>query len=569
MTSVLGLAVVHMGHFAGARRALLVPAFAVTLTCVTGAPRASADLPGTIRTSAAADGHLWWVVERAPPGESGQASGAAQPFLLMHHAAVEPAPTERLVTRLAREPEALAAEGTTLVVVSPSEGQQLRMVLALRARRNEVTGLWFTEPRGGPQILPPLPAAGQLRSFALSGGRAYALLREAASGPEASQPVHRLLSLEVEGGAAWNEVALPPLDLAENVRLSDADGRLRGVGSIGEDAHESMLGVTAEAPSWSEPTAIVGIDEARLSARRALGVIELDSVSALVERVPPVVDGGPATIRLAVLRDGRTNGWASFPEPSVPWAVAGFGGEAMLFSLDKERRGVERRIAPSAATPGEPTPLSPPGFTSRNWIHIPILGILSVALALAAVIFGADAYLENRPQQGGNRAPSAPIPADRRRGARLGERAAAASFDMAPGFLVAWILFPGSMVSMMQFPIFVADASIGAPAFTAFAIGWAFGAVGDVVFGRSLGKRIVGLEIIGVRGDSVSAGRRLLRSLAALITVASPPVMLIAALNPRGDGPAEMVSGTAVVPVAAEGEVGGREGSGSDERDPT
>ena len=548
---------------------------AVALACAALAPHARADLPGTIRASAAGGGHIWWVVERVPPGESGQASAAAQPFLLMHHASVEPAPTERLVTRLAREPEALAAEDSTLVVVSPSEGQQLRMVLALRARRNEVTGLWFTEPRTGPQILPPLPAEGQLRSFSLSGGVAYALLRETASGSGAAndagavQPRHRLLALEIEGGSGWNEVPLPPLDLVESVRMTDADGRLRALGSIGGDAHESTLQSGGALPAWSEPVAIAGVDAARVPARRALGLIEVGSLAALAERVPAVVEGGPATIRLAVLREGRATGWASFPEPVEPWLVAGFGGEAILFSLDKERRGIERRIAPSAAVPAEPVLLAPPGFTARNWVHIPILGILSVALALAAVIFGADAYLENRPAQAGGRAPAAPIPADRRRGARLGARAAAASIDMAPGFLVASILFPGSFLQMMQFPIFVADASIGAPAFTAFAIGWAFGAAGDVLFGRSLGKRIMGLEIIGVRGDSVSAGRRLLRSLAAAITVASPPVMLIAALNPRGDGPAEMVSGTAVVAAEPEGEATPGSGTGSDDRDRT
>jgi uncharacterized RDD family membrane protein YckC len=558
-------------------RGLRILAFTLAYTVL--ASHARADLPGTIRASAAGGGHIWWVVERAPPGESGQASAAAQPFLLMHHASVEPAPTERLVTRLAREPEALAAEDSTLVVVSPSEGQQLRMVLALRARRNEVTGLWFTEPRTGPQILPPLPAEGQLRSFSLSGGVAYALLRETASGAGPSsdaetasstgavQPRHRLLALEIEGGSGWNEVPLPPFDLAENVRLTDADGRLRALGSIGGDAHESTLQSGAALPAWSEPMAIAGVDAARVPARRALGLIEVGNLAALAERVPAVVEGGPATIRLALLREGRATGWASFPEPAEPWIVAGFGGEAILFSLDKERRGIERRIAPSAAVPAEPVLLAPPGFTARNWVHIPILGILSVALALAAVIFGADAYLENRPAQAGNRAPAAPIPADRRRGARLGARAAAASIDMVPGFLVASILFPGSFLQMMQFPIFVADASMGAPAFTAFAIGWAFGALGDVFFGRSLGKRMMGLEIIGVRGDSVSAGRRLLRSLAAAITVASPPVMLIAALNPRGDGPAEMVSGTAVVAAEPEGQATPGPGAGSDDRD--
>jgi hypothetical protein len=81
-----------------------------------------ADVPGTMPLIAADGGHIWWVVERAPAGASGQASDAKLPFLLMHHASVEPAPTERLVTRLAREPEALVAGDNMLVVVARAEG---------------------------------------------------------------------------------------------------------------------------------------------------------------------------------------------------------------------------------------------------------------------------------------------------------------------------------------------------------------------------------------------------------------------------------------------------------------
>jgi uncharacterized RDD family membrane protein YckC len=280
-----------------------------------------------------------------------------------------------------------------------------------------------------------------------------------------------------------------------------------------------------------------------------LGAIEVAGAFGLVERVSPLVDGGPATVRLSVVRSGVTNGWASFPEPAEPWALAGFGSEAILLSLDKERRGIAQTIAPNAAVPSESVTLAPPGFTARNWVHIPILAILSVGLALAAVIFGADAYLENRSRSG---VPRAPIPANRRRGARLGLRAAAAGIDLLPGLAIAWFVFGGPVLPYLQFPIFVTDASLGAPAFLAFAIGWFVASVGDVVFGRSVGKRLMGLEIIGVRGDQVSASRRFVRALAASVTWASPVVMLIAALNPRGDGPAEMVSGTAVVEVEGE-----------------
>jgi uncharacterized RDD family membrane protein YckC len=85
------------------------------------------------------------------------------------------------------------------------------------------------------------------------------------------------------------------------------------------------------------------------------------------------------------------------------------------------------------------------------------------------------------------------------------------------------------------------------PALFVFATGWLAATIGDLLFGRSMGKRIVGLRIISARGGDASLGRRTLRSLASAIVMASPLVMLIALLNPRGDGPAEMISGTAVV----------------------
>lgn len=521
---------------------------------------------------AADGGHIWWVVERAPAGASGQASDAKLPFLLMHHASVEPAPTERLVTRLAREPEAIVAGDNMLVVVARAEGSQPRMVLALEAERNAVTGLWYSEPRTGPRILPPLPAEGLLRDTAIANGVAYALIRRSAGGGndaagesellestsiEPASVQHWLGRLDLDGGDRWETTPLPPLDLAETIRLSDGSGQLRAIGvsersetavETAEGASRAVEAILNSTGEWAVQPLVDG-NGAPIAARGVLGAIEVAGAFGLVERVAPLVDGGPATVRLSVVRGGVTNGWASFPEPAEPWALAGFGSEAVLLSLDKERRGIAQRIAPTAAVPSEVITLAPPGFTARNWVHIPILAILSVGLALAAVIFGADAYLENRSRGG---VPSAPIPANRRRGARLGLRAAAAGIDLVPGLAIAWFVFGGPVLPYLQFPIFVTDASLGAPAFLAFAIGWFVASVGDVVFGRSVGKRLMGLEIIGVRGDQVSGARRFVRALAASVTWASPVVMLIAALNPRGDGPAEMISGTAVVEVEGE-----------------
>ena len=520
-------------------------ALSTMLGCFMGS--AHADVPGTMPLVAAGDGHLWWIVERAPSAASGDASSAATPFLLMHHASIEPAPTERLVTRLVAEPEALAAEGDRLIVITRGEGGRKRMVFAMSAKQNPVVGHWFTEPRSGPVILAPLDPEGQLRDVALASGTLFALIRSPQSDlPESERLWLGAIETRGGGGAAWRRVALPPLDLEEPLRLSSNDGALRVIGSLAGNAviatHIADENDGGAGDRWSVETP--SGEGNPLPSRRVIGAFRIEGRFALVERLPPLVEGGPATIRLALLRRGETNGWASFPEPPEPWAIAGFGAEAALLSIDEKRRGVVRLVPLSASTPAAAIALAPPGFAASTWVHIPVLGILSVALALAAVIFGADAYLDNRPR-GPGAAP--PIPVSRRPGARLGQRGLAMTLDLIPGLAISWFIFRGDPLSYLQFPIFVTDGVTGMPGFLAFGFGWIWASGGDLLFGRSLGKRIMRLEIIGARGEASTVGRRALRTLASAVTLASPPVMLIAVLNPRRDGPAEMVSGTAVV----------------------
>jgi uncharacterized RDD family membrane protein YckC len=81
--------------------------------------------------------------------------------------------------------------------------------------------------------------------------------------------------------------------------------------------------------------------------------------------------------------------------------------------------------------------------------------------------------------------------------------------------------------------------------------GWLLATLGDAVFGRSLGKRLLGLMVLGRADRPASIGARLLRSVLSLVSVLSPPIMLLALLHPWGDGPAEMLTRTAVVDEAA------------------
>lgn len=530
------------------RRAIvLVLVLALLVPLVARAARA--DVPGTIPLVAGGGSHVWWVVEAVPGSTSGAPAQAEAPFLLMHHAVDEPAPTERLVLRLAQEPEAIAADGTTLFIVARPEGGRKRLVTSTTVRKNPAVGHWFDGP---PRAHAPLDPEGELRDLVAVGGRLYALLRRP-SAALAERERLRLVGLDAAGGA-WEEVALPDLELGEPFRLFGADSALGAIGRdgsgvptlarLGDDGRWTSVGIGEAVGSEAPPSGV----SADLSA------IEVDGRTVLVERLPPLHENGPGSLRLTIARSASRSPWATFPEPYRPWALVGFGPDALLLVLNVERRGVAARVRFAESTPDPPVELAPPGFGSRGWVHLPIIGILSVALSLAAVLFGSEAYLH-----AGRRGEAPPV---RPRGVSFGQRASAWAIDLVPGVAIAWAIFGGNPIELLQVPAFIADLPSEVPALVAVGVAWAIAALGDVVFGRSLGKRVVGLEIISARGGPSTPLRRLVRSIASAICVASPVVLLLALLQPNRDGPAEMVSGTALVEVplgqGAEGASGGR-----------
>ncbi len=543
-------------RMAVARRFACFVALLATLCSV----NARAEVPGSMPLVASGDGHLWWVVERAPSAASGDASQADTPFLLMHHALNEPTPTERLVMRFANEPEALAAEGNALVVVARAQGKTPRMVLSMTAVQSSVGGHWYTQPKSGPQVLSPLVDAGTIRDLALSDGVLYALVRAASgtsitsgtsgtnatNGTSAPTSTIRLLSLSINDRSSdWHELGLPPLDAQEPLRLVSSHdglavlGSVGGIGSIAECETGPEVGPALE---WT----LAPLDgvESRLDARSVLGAFEVDRHLAVVARRGALVDGGPATLELSLRRRGALTPWAAFVEPAGRWALTSFGPDAALLTQNSDRIGVLQLIPLSATAPAAAITLAPPGFTGGNWIHIPIIAAAAIALVLLALVFGADAYLDQRIHEA---SAVKPISAQRRPGARLGHRAWAMLIDLVPAAILTWLVFRGNPLEYFEFPVFVTDLNDRLPAIITVALGWLSASVGDVFFGRSLGKKLAGLEIIAIRGGPSTVGRRALRSLASLVTLAAPPVMLIASVNPRGDGPAEMVSGTAVV----------------------
>ena len=519
---------------------------------------AAADLPGVLPLSAAGDGHVWWVVKSEPqPGDPASVPSKAADFVLMHHGVDEPAPSERLVMRFALEPQAIAAEGPRVVVVTRGQGGGAGdrgaglFIISMFAVKNEVTGHWGTLPRGSPILLAKPSVDGDVRAMAIAHDTLTMLLRVRRA--DARTPERYWLgSISCESGAnaVWVEQTLPALDLMEPTHLFARDGAIAALGS--KDGVATMLMLGAAAPSVVQ----LKNPSAPIDPRGIVGAFELSKRTVLVERTLGVGTDSQlrvdSQLRLSILRDGLLQPWADFPEPRRPWSVGPFGGSAMVLELGDRGRASTRMLSFSASAPDAlPTELLPPGFASGSWIHMPIIGALSVALVLAAMIFGSEAYLDNRPRVtvavGAGSGAEATAQVRTARGASLGRRASAMLVDLLPGMVVVWFFVRANPFDLLQIPAFQPDITLALPSVFVFGAGWLVATLGDVLFGRSMGKRTVGLRIIAARGGPAPVSRRLLRSLASLIVVASPVVMLLSLLHPRGDGPAEMLSGTAVV----------------------
>lgn len=525
----------------------VVALLAACVTLAIGAPReARGSPPGTMESVAAGDGHLWWVVRRQTPAVPGASRAGETPeYILMHHASEEPAPTERFVLRLGGLPEAMAADGASLVIVMPAAGERGRVVLALGTRRNPAVGHWYSEPRGGPRVLEPLDSEGIILSSEVVGETAYLLRR---TSPEKDVAALELLALDTESaGAEWRTIALPEAVQSAAVR-HEVDGvhaRLfRADGALAlalDDAGGARIARWRDA-GWDERSLRFGAERAP-DDDDLLGALEFGGATVLVRR-DQAATGAPSDaerrpIRLSILRDTSQSDWAAFPEPLRPFALAAFGAGVVLLELDDAGRGTVRSISPTSNAPGAPVGLNPPGFASARWIHLPILSAVAVAFLLSAMLFGSGGFLVTA-------RPDAAPPA-RLRGASLGRRLAAFLIDLSPGFVLTWIVVGGAPFALLEHPMFSPDIAAALPAVVALGVGWAVGLLGDAILGRSPGKRAMGLLVVGCDGRPAPLGRRILRSLLALVPVCAPPVMLFVLVHPFADGPAEVLSGTAVV----------------------
>jgi len=131
----------------------------------------------------------------------------------------------RMAAPLPDMPERLAAWGSTLHMAfapeSSGSGQLHRRVMVIGARRGPIGGSWVAESEGQRlDVLPPLPGEGTLAGFVGSDRGPVALLRHEAAGAVTYQ-------LLVYTGTRWRPAELPTT-VMENLRVADGWPGVKG-----------------------------------------------------------------------------------------------------------------------------------------------------------------------------------------------------------------------------------------------------------------------------------------------------------------------------------------------------
>lgn len=473
-------------------------------------------------------GTLLHLPPRADAGAGGVRAGAARP-----------------ARELAQVPSAVTGWDREVFLLYRGAGDRVE-VYSLRAAEVGISGAWVTEPLDGAIAEPVLGMEGA--GFAGAAGSAAGLVVLGRDGAGEAGPAGpwRLWLL---GDAGWSAVAVPEgLAGAAAARLVAGSARPTLVVDSGAGLARWVLGGEGEerwqaeglgglAPSdWGTVLGVFTVGGDVCLAERSGGGVLVRSVGpGLVGQLArmelggePVgvtpVAGGRRLVALAVVRDAGASGLA---EPAARWELV----ELSLVSGRELYRGALRHPALEIAS-------------EVRWLSLAMMGMT------VCVLF----YLLRPSGEGGE----VRLPA----GVALappGRRVAGGMIDAA---LVAGLVqvVLGVPIADMVLVLPMLDTPGGLLALTAWAVGGAvYGTMAEWLFGRTLGKLLVGTRVVSVdpKRDRVglmrSGARNVFRWVLmpwALFGLGSP------GLRHRGD----VLAGAAVV-VAAEVE----EGDGGDE----
>lgn len=483
--------------------------------------------PGSIPTlRAASSGEHLWVA--APP-----ASGDAEGVRILH--AVRG--SVRHCGSLDAVPDALvAAESRLWMVMPPGSGGGPAPVYSVRAAYNPISDRWFSEPIGRFEVLPSVPGGAHLSGAASQGQSLLAL--------QGTDPP-TLLMQRVSG---WVPVDVPDGLPATTMlhRWPSRDGS--GWALIARDGDDLR--------TWTVSAPELGSEQLPWSSALMPGagngmglVVSGASRPAVLSRA----NDGSAWVLSYARADGPLE-LARIVPPELPWTVVGAGDSFAIVTLSESGALGVAPIDSVDGTVGTAATLTEAPSTAGDWLHLPLIGALTIAALLAAFLV--------RPPVG-DRVPCLPAgwePMDAWR------RALGLLIDMVPGALVAIALTGCMPRDLLAMPAWTAATAKTVPSsiMLGCTVLWCFlwevaiaSTPGKMAMGRS---RIVRVDRLSPR-DQAAAGagppvawpaagatrlRRGIRAALKGIVLFAPALAFLAFVHPLQMGLPDVLTDTAV-----------------------
>ena len=475
---------------------------------------------------AASSGEHLWIAAPAP-------QGTAEGVRILHSVAG----AVRECGTLDTMPDALVAGDSRLwMIMPPMPGAGVSPVYSVRATYNPISDRWFSEPIGRFEVLPSIPGGAHLSGAASEGQSLLAL--------QGSAPA----SLIEQRGATWTALAVPTGLPAETMlhQWPSRDGA--GWALIAREG-DDLRTWTVRAPEPGSD-ALDWSSAVMPGAGSGLGLVVSGASRPTVLRQSRE-DGGWT---LAYARADGPLEIARISAPEVPWTVVGVGDSFAIVSVGESGEVSTARIDSVEGTVAGATPLTQAPSTAGDWLHLPLIGALTIAALLAAFLI--------RPPVG-DRMPALPAgwePMDSWR------RAIGLMIDMIPGALVALAVTGCEPRDLLAMPAWTAETAKAIPSSVMLGCTVLWCLVWEVAMASTPGKlatgrsRIVRVSRLAPREQAARASapaeewpapaasrvRRAVRALLKGIVLFAPALAFLAFVHPLQMGMPDVMTDTAV-----------------------
>jgi uncharacterized RDD family membrane protein YckC len=429
---------------------------------------------------------------------------------------------------LGEPPAVMTAHGDRLVLLYPGtvastaessvKGANAERTIPVRSVRLTLvrTPVVFLDPPDRFTVQPPLRTTGSLLHAVDTDVGLFALLW-----------VDGHLALQMMDYAGWREVDLPgDLGLTASTRLvKHPDGVSLLSRDKGGKANLWSLDSTKEA--W---TSVPAPDDA--VGRR------LFTAGGVV--VIPELDGSTKTLSLRSIEGDKLIPLATVSDVAVDYTAAAVGENIAVVWFDGDVSARLRVVILSSITGRTlydgyarfPPPLSPSDLRF-------------VMVLLAAVMLGVLLFVL-KPETIAESAPPAGCVL-----AEPGRRFASAGIDLVIAGLISSALWGVSIADAINpGAFFLLTGNESWPIVTTLGIFFVHGVLGEWIFGRTIGKAMVGCRVSSTRGSRIKLWQAVARN---LIKGVAPPLVVFILFDPNRRHPGDLMGGTIVIKNAKNG----------------